>query len=165
MSNIKRLVKEYKDIKTDNECISNGISVELVKNGDFTKWYAIIEGPEGTPYHNGLFKLDITIPPNYPFKPPYIKFDTRIFHPNINSSGEICIDILKSNWSPALTLGKTLVSLVAFLANPNPDDPLDGAAANLYKTNRLEFNKKVRDMVLEYASDPILKEKVAKNKK
>ena len=81
-------------------------------------------GPVGTPYHGGVFYLNITFPNNYPFKPPKVSFVTKIYHPNINSSGGICLDILKENWSPALTISKVLISICSLLDDPNPEDPL-----------------------------------------
>ena len=153
MFNTKRIIKEYKDIKTSDECIKNCISLGLKNESDYTKWEATIIGPDDTPYKGGIFHLDISIPSNYPFKPPSVTFKTRIYHPNINSSGEICIDILKSNWSPALTLDKVLLSIVALLGNPNADDPLDAESAKLYKTNRLEYNNTAQEMTLKYANE------------
>ena len=91
---------------------------------DIYHWTATIMGPTDTPYEGGIFFLDIIFPPNYPFKPPKIRFKTRIYHPNINSSGGICLDILKDHWSPALTISKVLLSICSLLDEPNPDDPL-----------------------------------------
>lgn len=154
MSVSKRLIKEYKDIMNSKECMLNHISIGLTKENDYTNWKATIIGSDDTPYKGGLFELEISIPPNYPFKPPKVRFATRIYHPNVNSSGEICIDILKDNWSPALTLDKLLLSICLLMQNPNPDDPLDPTAANLLKTNPTDYKKKVREMVLKYANGP-----------
>ena len=59
-------------------------------------------GPEDSPYHQGVFFLNIHFPPDYPFKPPKVTFTTKVYHMNINSNGSICLDILKDKWSPAL---------------------------------------------------------------
>jgi len=64
------------------------------------------QGPVDTPYHGGIFNLEVAFPSDYPFKPPKVKFVTRVFHPNVNTNGDICLDILRDNWSPALTISK-----------------------------------------------------------
>jgi len=77
-------------------------------------------GPTGSPYEGGVFFLDIQFPTDYPFKPPKLSFKTRIYHCNINSNGAICLDILKDNWSPALTSSKVLLSICSLLTDCNP---------------------------------------------
>jgi ubiquitin-conjugating enzyme E2 D/E len=121
-------------------------------NDDITKWRATITGPDGSPYAGGVFFLDIDFPVDYPFKPPVVKFITPILHPNINSSGGICLDILKNNWSAALTVSKLLLSISSLLDEPNPDDPLVHDLAHLYKTNRAEYLSKVRAFTIHHAS-------------
>ena len=86
-------------------------SAYLLNDNDLFTWEAKIIGPENSPYHNGVFKLRIEFPQDYPFKPPKIVFLTKIYHCNINSSGGICLDILKDMWSPALTVNKILLSI------------------------------------------------------
>ena len=91
---------------------------------DMFHWQATIMGPDDSPYAGGVFFLDIHFPADYPFKPPKVHFTTRIYHCNINSNGGICLDILKDQWSPALTISKVLLSICSLLTDPNPDDPL-----------------------------------------
>lgn len=143
----KRLAKEYKDIINNSDCIENKIFIELAEPDNYRKWNAIIVGDDSTPYKGGTFNLQIIIPDTYPFKPPIVKFLTPIFHPNISMHGEICLDILKTNWSPALTLDKVLLSVKALLQNPNPDDPLNAEAAKLYKNNNKEYTNKIEMMI------------------
>ena len=76
---------------------------------DLYHWQASIMGPPDSPYAGGVFFLSIHFPTDYPFKPPKISFTTKIYHPNINANGNICLDILKDQWSPALTISKVLL--------------------------------------------------------
>lgn len=149
MSALKRINKELLELKEN--------SIPNVSAGpigeDLFNWNAIIMGPEDSPYDGGRFSLKISFPRSYPFKAPKVKFETQIYHPNINSSGSICLDILQSNWSPALTVSKTLLSISSLLTDPNPDDPLVGDIANLYKNNINEYNKKAREMTKKFAME------------
>lgn len=120
-------------------------------NDNIFLWEASILGPTETPYEGGIFKLVIRFPENYPFKPPKINFITKIYHPNINKSGGICLDILKTQWSPALTISKVLLSICSLLTDPNPDDPLEPEIARVYKDNREKYNRKAKSWVELYA--------------
>ncbi|CAL8267317.1 unnamed protein product [Boreogadus saida] len=112
---------------------------------DLFHWQATIMGPNDSPYQGGVFFLTIHFPTDYPFKPPKVAFTTRIYHPNINSNGSICLDILRSQWSPALTISKVLLSICSLLCDPNPDDPLVPEIARIYKTDLNKYNKTARE--------------------
>merc|ERR1711988_1825807 len=132
-----RLQKELKDILAGSE--DSGVSAEVVGD-DLSHWKGRLKGPEGTPYEGGEFVVDIVLDDDYPYNPPKMKFDTRLWHPNVSSqTGAICLDILKKEWSPALTIRTTLHSLQALLCAPEPDDPQDAEVANQFKTNKAEF--------------------------
>jgi len=103
---LNRIKKELGDI---TRVPPHGITACLapsLKSESLYEWVATITGPKGTPYEGGIFTLKISIPKDYPFKPPKIKFVTKIYHCNIDEDGSICLDILKDNWSPALTIDK-----------------------------------------------------------
>ena len=120
---------------------------------DIYYWRATIYGPKDSPYEGGIFFLDIHFPADYPFKPPKVSFVTKIYHPNINSAGGICLDILKDQWSPALTISKVLLSICSLLDDPNPDDPLMPEIADLYKNNIEKHNINAQTFTLKYAQD------------
>ncbi|HUU87823.1 MAG TPA: ubiquitin-conjugating enzyme E2 [Candidatus Glassbacteria bacterium] len=119
---------------------------------DIYHWQATIMGPGESPFEGGVFFLDINFPTDYPYKPPRVTFSTKIYHPNINSSGGICLDILKDQWSPALTISKVLISICSLLDDPNPDDPLVPSIAELYKRDKAEYFLKAKTYTLQFAS-------------
>ncbi|XP_076735114.1 ubiquitin-conjugating enzyme E2 E2 isoform X1 [Maylandia zebra] len=112
----KRIQKELAEITLDPppNCSAGP------KGDNIYEWRSTILGPPGSVYEGGVFFLDIAFTPDYPFKPPKVTFRTRIYHCNINSQGVICLDILKDNWSPALTISKVLLSICSLLTDCNP---------------------------------------------
>ena len=148
MSSAKRITKELENLNKDPPA-----NCSAGPDGDdIFHWTATIMGPVGTPYNGGVFYLNITFPSNYPFKPPKVSFVTKIYHPNINSSGGICLDVLKDQWSPALTIDKILLSICSLLEDPNPDDPLVPDIATQYKNNRVAYDMTAREWTQYYAS-------------
>lgn len=146
---LKRLKKDLQEITSDPP---SHVSAGPIDDSNFELWEATIMGPSDSPYAGGVFKLDILFPENYPFKPPKIVFKTKIFHPNINKYGSICLDILNVKWSPAMSISKVLLSIVSLLTDPNPDDPLEKDIAILYNNNREEYKKQARNYTIKYAS-------------
>lgn len=115
------------------------------------EWVASIEGPKGSPYEGGTFFLNIVFPEDYPFKPPKLTFTTRIYHCNISRAGAICLDILKDEWSAALTVSKVLLSISSLLTDPNPADPLEASIAKQLVDDRKRHDKIARDHTRRYA--------------
>ena len=134
---LKRIQKELVDLGRDPPA---NCSAGPTSENDQFRWQATIVGPDDSPYSGGVFFLTIQFPSDYPFKPPKVQFTTRIYHPNINNNGSICLDILKDQWSPALTVNKVLLSISSLLTDPNPDDPLTPDIAQIYKNNRDQYN-------------------------
>jgi ubiquitin-conjugating enzyme E2 D/E len=144
---LKRINKELTDLGRDppSSCSAGPIGDDLFH------WQATIMGPGDSPYSGGVFFLAIHFPTDYPFKPPKVNFTTRIYHPNINSNGSICLDILRDQWSPALTISKVLLSICSMLTDPNPDDPLVPEIAHVYKTDRSRYESTAREWTRKYA--------------
>ena len=144
---LKRINRELSNLQKDppSNCSAGPMDLDLFK------WQSTIMGPTDSPFSGGIFFLEIFFPSEYPFKPPKCRFITKIYHPNINSNGGICLDILKNNWSPALTISKVLLSICSLLTDPNPDDPLVPEIANLYATHREKYDNTAREWTRRYA--------------
>ena len=143
----KRIAKETRDLATKPP---PGISA--TPKADNPRYFdCLIMGPPGTPYEGGTFKLELYLPTNYPMDPPKCRFLTKIYHPNIDKLGRICLDILKSKWSPILQISKLLISIQSLLSDPNPADPLDTAVALQWIENHDEAIKTAKEWTQKYA--------------
>lgn len=120
---------------------------------DNLRYFAVsVEGPTDSPYERGVFQLELFLPADYPMAPPKVRFLTKIYHPNVDKLGRICLDILKDKWSPALQIRTVLLSIQALLSAPNPDDPLDNNVAELWKTNEKEALRRAREFTESFAT-------------
>jgi len=119
---------------------------------DNLRYFSVsVEGPPDSPYEKGVFQLELFLPSDYPMAPPKVRFLTKIYHPNVDKLGRICLDILKDKWSPALQIRTVLLSIQALLSAPNPDDPLDTGVAEMWKTNEAEALKRAREFTESFA--------------
>ncbi|ELA42746.1 uncharacterized protein VICG_00061 [Vittaforma corneae ATCC 50505] len=146
---VKRIMKELQTMQKEPP---PNTSAAPIDENDLYRWQAIILGPPDSPYAGGVFKLSIVFPADYPFKAPRIEFLTKIYHCNIMNK-TLCIDILKSQWSPALTIDKVLISIVSLLVDPNPKDPLNREAAEKYLNDRKEYERIASEWTRKYAME------------
>lgn len=161
MADLTRLRKELVDCKTDEKV--TGVSAIPRQDNNMRALLGTIKGPIDSPYEGGVFSVDIQIPSSYPFEPPKMKFITKIWHPNISSqTGAICLDILKDQWSPALTIKTALVSLQALLSVPEPNDPQDAQVASQYLKDKKAFEETAKNWTDTYATNKGLSDKIQK---
>ncbi|KAJ0171273.1 hypothetical protein K1T71_012823 [Dendrolimus kikuchii] len=150
---IARISREVKNFERKSPW---GISCRPQTEDTYDDLLVTLLGPKETPYERGIFNITVKIPDKYPFEPPLMKFNTPIYHPNIDKGGRICMDLLKmppkGAWVPTITLETLLVSLQTLLANPNPDDPLMIDIANEYKSDIQKFMENARKHTEMYAT-------------
>ncbi|EFC48069.1 predicted protein [Naegleria gruberi] len=148
MSNLpRRIIKETQ--KLMSEPITGITATPTEEN---MRYFSVsIEGPPQTPYEGGIFKLELFLPDDYPMAPPKVRFLTKIYHPNIDKLGRICLDILKDKWSPALQIRTLLLSIQALLSAPNPDDPLANDVAEEWKKDQNTALNTAKEWTIRYA--------------
>lgn len=132
-------------------CLVPGIVCKVDKSNK-RLFRVLLSGPKETCFGEGVFKLEAFLPADYPMEPPKVRFLTQIYHPNIDKLGRICLDILKTKWSPALQLRTVLLSIQALLSAPEPDDPLDETIAKQWKEDKEKAEKIAKEWVLKYAT-------------
>ncbi|KAJ1984463.1 Ubiquitin-conjugating enzyme E2 C [Dimargaris cristalligena] len=142
----KRLRSELMSLMMAN---ITGVSA-FPESDNMYNWVGTIEGASGTVYEGLKFKLSMKFPNDYPYSAPTIKFDTPCYHPNVDTAGNICLDILKEKWSAVYNVQTILLSLQSLLGEPNNDSPLNGQAAQLW-ANQEEFKKQLMAHYNEHA--------------
>ncbi|CAF1365922.1 unnamed protein product [Rotaria sordida] len=151
MAFIQRLVIHFRELQKNPPPLCYAEPENPSKS--MIHWVGWIQGPEDTPYAGGKFRLTIDFPADFPYRAPEVRFVTPVYHPNISVTGEICLDILHSQWSPALTIRGLLISLCSMLADPNSEHGLNKDALKLYRTNQKEYNETARDWTKRFAMD------------
>jgi ubiquitin-protein ligase len=148
---VERLEKEYREIKKKKGLNQIGGSAGII-NKDYKHWRACFIGPQGTPYENGLYYIEFKLKDDYPTSRPLARFRTKIWHPNVSSSsGTICLDYIKGNWSPNNTLREAILSIFSLLAFPNFSDALNSdAKGSEYEKTAREYNGKYALQSQEY---------------
>ncbi|GAA95274.1 uncharacterized protein L969DRAFT_70630 [Mixia osmundae IAM 14324] len=131
----RRLLAELSDYRRNASSFDHLLSLSPVSDEDLLTWHARLKGPKDSPFEDFDFDLSIKVPEAYPSKPPSIYFTTQLCHPNVAvKTGEICLDVLQSEWSPAWTLASACTAVQALLACPEPSSPLNVDAANLVRS-------------------------------
>ena len=145
----KRLDLELQRLGRDHPACCDAGPIDENKK---LQWKASVSGPQDSPYQGGVFFFIIDFPPDYPFKPPKVTMDGKIYHPNIpNLRGRVSLNMLRRQWKPEFTVEKILLSIEELLKNPNLDNTLVPEIARIYKSDRNEFNRKAKEWTKKYA--------------
>jgi len=139
---IRSVIKELKSIIDES---LEGIKV-IFNDEDVTDIQALIDGPQGTPYENGQFKVRCVLGKQYPSQPPSCYFITKLFHPNVSRTGEICVNTLKKDWKPDLGIKHILLTIKCLLIVPNPESALNEDAGKLLLDHYEDYCKRARMM-------------------
>ncbi|OJI99942.1 hypothetical protein ASPVEDRAFT_60761 [Aspergillus versicolor CBS 583.65] len=137
------------------ESSPEGISVELANEADLYQWRVFMDGPEGSPFYKGRFELKLSLPTEYPFKPPTVSFVTKIYHPNVTNDdkGSMCLGMLKADeWKPSSKLLAVLQFARSLLEEPMPDDAVEGRIAEQYREDRARYEEIAREWTRKYAT-------------
>jgi len=125
----------------------------IVDEKEIYNWTCNMQGPPDSPYAGGTFKIKITFPSEYPFKAPSLIFETKIFHPSVETeSGKICADILSEGWGPTLNAKHCIQTLYGMLQAPDPNHPLQDDVATMLRDDPKEFGKQAKKFTKQYAA-------------
>nr|ACO51728.1 Ubiquitin-conjugating enzyme E2 L3 [Aquarana catesbeiana] len=133
MAASRRLMKELEEIRKSG--VKNFRNIQ-VDEANLLTWQGLIV-PDNPPYDKGAFRIEINFPAEYPFKPPKITFETKIYHPNIDEKGQVCLPVISAeNWKPATKTDQVIQSLIALVNDPQPEHPLRADLAEEYSKDR-----------------------------
>jgi len=148
MAATRRLQKELQELKSSGLRCFRDIQVD---EHNILSWIGLIV-PDNPPYSRGAFRIEINFPAEYPFKPPKITFKTKIYHPNIDEKGQICLPIIQAeNWKPATRTDQVIQALIALVNDPEPEHPLRTDLAEEYCKDRKKFFKNAEEYTKKFS--------------
>lgn len=148
---IKSLTKEFAYLSAQPP---EGIKL-LLNDGNISEIQAWIQGPDGTPFSGGSFKVKLILPSEFPSVPPKGFFITKIFHPNVSKVGEICVSTLKKDWKKELGIGHVLLTIKCLLIAPNAESALNEEAGRLLLEDYNAYAKHAQLMTTIHANQKI----------
>merc|ERR1711913_178848 len=151
-----RITKDINELELPKTC-----KTEFPDPDDLLSFKLIIYPDEGF-YRNGQFTFSFKIGAAYPHEPPKVKFETKVYHPNIDLDGNVCLNILREDWKPVLTINSIIYGLQYLFLEPNPEDPLNKEAAEVLQTNRRLFESNVQKSMKGHNLNGVHYEKCSK---
>ncbi|XP_014778456.1 ubiquitin-conjugating enzyme E2 L3 [Octopus bimaculoides] len=147
MAATRRLQKELAELKSTNHKTYCDI---IVDTNNILIWNCLLM-PDNPPYNKGAFKILIEFPAEYPFKPPRITFKTKIYHPNVDEKGQVCLPIISAeNWKPASKMDQVIDALLALVNDPEPEHPLRADLAEEFTKDKKKFLKNAEEHTKKY---------------
>ncbi|GFO06705.1 ubiquitin-conjugating enzyme [Plakobranchus ocellatus] len=151
MAATRRLQKELGDLLSEDSALKKSFRDIIVDESNILLWRGLIV-PHMPPYNKGAFKIEISFPAEYPFKPPKVIFKTKIYHPNIDEKGQVCLPIINpENWKPATKTDQVVNSLLALINDPEPEHPLRGDLAEEYTKDRKKFLRNAEEFTKKFS--------------
>ncbi|XP_029635792.1 ubiquitin-conjugating enzyme E2 L3 isoform X1 [Octopus sinensis] len=142
MAATRRLNKELIELKTG---INKSYCEINPDRSNMLLWNCLLV-PDNPPYNKGAFKIQIEFPAEYPFKPPRITFQTKIYHPNVDEKGQVCLPIISAeNWKPASKMDQVIEALLALVNDPEPEHPLRADLAEEFTKDKKKFLKNAEE--------------------
>ncbi|CAI9715494.1 Hypothetical predicted protein [Octopus vulgaris] len=142
MAATRRLNKELTELKTG---INKSYCEINPDRSNILLWNCLLV-PDNPPYNKGAFKIQIEFPAEYPFKPPRITFQTKIYHPNVDEKGQVCLPIISAeNWKPASKMDQVIEALLALVNDPEPEHPLRADLAEEFTKDKKKFLKNAEE--------------------
>ncbi|XP_023793322.1 ubiquitin-conjugating enzyme E2 L3 isoform X1 [Cyanistes caeruleus] len=140
----------FEELEEIRKCGMKNFRNIQVDEANLLTWQGLIV-PDNPPYDKGAFRIEINFPAEYPFKPPKITFKTKIYHPNIDEKGQVCLPVISAeNWKPATKTDQVIQSLIALVNDPQPEHPLRADLAEEYSKDRKKFCKNAEEFTKKY---------------
>jgi len=148
---VKKEGADYRLEKDMAELDLSGSSCKIhIPNKDNLKEFEVAVHPQEGFYRGGTFNFTVSVPHTYPYDPPKVQCKTPVYHPNIDDEGKVCLNILRADWKPVLTMKAVLYGLELLFIEPNPDDPLNKEATKLLREDKKQFQKQVERTMKGY---------------
>ncbi|KAL7072101.1 hypothetical protein ACQ4LE_008777 [Meloidogyne hapla] len=144
----RRLQKELAEMRSNS---SGTVRIAEVDEANLLHWVLLLY-PDREPYNRGAFRVTVDFPTEYPFKPPRVTFVTKIYHPNVDDKGQVCLGIIQAeNWKPATRTEQVINALVSLIAEPEINHPLRADLAEEFQKDKKKFLKNAEDYTKKHA--------------